>query len=76
MLKPLMVVFLAFGWALIVPPAAAKPVKSGALEICQLDGGTIHTRPDGSKSCCATPKGAQYYCIICGKDGCNEYTRK
>lgn len=36
------------------PLASAKPVKSGAMQICQLvDGGTVSI-VDGTEVCCAT----------------------
>jgi hypothetical protein len=62
--------------------AHAKPVKSGALDICQIiDEGTT-TQSNGVETCCATEKRGEYddgmviygtqYCVACvaGTDEC------
>lgn len=70
--QPLAVVLLAFAWALMAPQQAfAKPVSSGALGVCQVDGGHIWFTQT-KKWCCATyqsgPDNGKKYCITCVHD--------
>ena len=57
-------------------PGFAKPVLSGALDVCAVDGGII-VHSLGKVSCCATPPGGTRYCVVClidaaGKYDCNQ----
>jgi hypothetical protein len=85
----LMCVIGVLSCAAFAAPALAKPVKSGALDICQaIDEGTT-TQAGNMTFCCATEKRGEYddgmviygerYCVACvtGTDDCEwvEVTR-
>jgi hypothetical protein len=71
--------------ALVAPPAFAKPVQHGAMDICEvIDGGTVIV-VDGTEVCCAreilfqddvaTVRG-NFRCVQCdppGSDNCEEW---
>src|SRR6185503_21084184 len=69
-------------------PAAAKPVKSGAMDICRIIDGGQTVVVDGTEVCCAherrgdedTGQGTgHYYCVECdqpGSDNCFESTER
>jgi len=78
----LMCALAALSCAAFAAPAAAKPVKSGAMDICQaIDEGTT-TQSGNVEICCATEKRGEYddgmviygnrYCVACmsGTDDC------
>jgi len=78
----LMCVLAALSCAAFAAPALAKPVKSGAMDICQIiDEGTT-SQSGGVEVCCATEKRGEYddgmviygnqYCVACetGTDNC------
>ncbi len=78
----LMCMLAALSCAAFAATATAKPVKSGALDICQIiDEGTT-TQSNGVETCCATEKRGEYddgmviygaqYCVAClaGTDEC------
>jgi hypothetical protein len=82
------VAMLFLGLAGAVPPALARPVKSGAMDICRvIDGGQVVV-VDGTELCCAhevrgdeeTGHGTgPFYCVECdppGSDNCEESTER
>ena len=80
----LMCMVAAISCVLVAAPAAAeRPVKSGALDVCQIDGGEVEVI-DGIEACCADSTtefddghidfGTEY-CVACieGTDDCTLY---
>jgi hypothetical protein len=75
------VVQLSFACALAAPHAFAKPVSSGALGVCAVDGGHIWFTQT-KKWCCTTypsghPDQGKRYCVTCvhdqaGNETCDE----
>lgn len=56
-------------------PLLAKPVKHGAIDICQVDGGEV-TVVDETEVCCAKDSHGKFRCVECdppGSDNCEEW---